>query len=128
MLTNFNWLLEVVPEVAEVVELVPEAVPQMGFLEMIPQLAMIGITFVALYFLMIRPQRKKDKAVKDMLAAIKVGDRVCTIGGIYGTILTLKEDTITIAVGAAKTQMVMARWAIRSVENVALENEAEPQV
>ena len=38
------------------------------------------------YFLLIRPQRKKDKKVKDMLAALKTGDRVCTIGGIYGTI------------------------------------------
>ena len=80
------------------------------------------------YFLLIRPQRKKDKAVKDMLAALKVSDRVCTIGGIYGTVVALKDDTVTIAVGAAKTQLVMARWAIRSVEDAPLENDSEALV
>jgi len=80
------------------------------------------------YFLMIRPQRKKDKKVKDMLSALKVGDRICTIGGIYGTVLQLKDDSVTLAVGAQKTQLVMARWSIRSVEDAAVENDAEPQV
>ena len=44
------------------------------------------LMFVIFYFMLIRPQRKKDKQVKEMLAALKHGDRVCTIGGIYGTI------------------------------------------
>ena len=86
------------------------------------------LIFVVFYFLLIRPQRKKDKAVKDMLAALKVSDRVCTIGGIYGTVVALKDDTVTIAVGAAKTQLVMARWAIRSVEDAPLENDSEALV
>lgn len=77
------------------------------------------------YFLLIRPQRKKDKAVKSMLSALKVGDRICTIGGIYGTIIAMKEDTITLAVGAEKNPVVMARWAIRSVEDAPLENDSE---
>ena len=85
---------------------------------------MVGI----FYFLLIRPQRKKDKKVKDMLSSLKVGDRICTIGGIYGTIVSLKDDTVTLAVGSAKNQMVMARWAIRSVEDAPVENDAEPQV
>ena len=77
------------------------------------------------YFLLIRPQRKKDKQVKDMLAALKKGDRVCTIGGIYGTIEHIKDDTITLAVGKDHVNLVFARWAIRSVEEVAIENDAE---
>ena len=90
----------------------------------IMMVAMVAI----FYFLMIRPQRKKDKKVKDMLSALKVGDRICTIGGIYGTVLQLKDDSVTLAVGAQKTQLVMARWSIRSVEDAAVENDAEPQV
>ena len=75
-----------------------------------------------------RPQRKKDKKVKEMLGALKTGDRICTIGGIYGTIVAIKDDTVTLAVGSAKTQVVMARWAIRSVEDAPVENDSEPQV
>ena len=86
--------------------------------------AMIAI----FYFLLIRPQRKKDKQVKDMLSALKVGDRICTIGGLYGTIAALKDDTVTLTMGSLQNTIVIARWAIRSVENVALENDTEPQI
>ena len=77
------------------------------------------------YFLLIRPQRKKDKKVKDMLANLKVGDRITTIGGIYGTIRALKDDTVTLLVGKDNVEMMFARWAIRGVEEVSIENEGE---
>ena len=80
------------------------------------------------YFLIIRPQRKKDKAVKDMLSALKVGDRICTIGGIDGTVAALKDDTVTLTVGSSQNTVVFARWAVRSVENKAVENDADPAV
>ena len=96
-----------------------------GIVSMIVSLLPMILIFVVFYFFMIRPQKKKDKAVKDMLAALKKGDRVCTIGGIYGTIEHIKEDTITLAVGKDHVNLVFARWAIRSVEEVAIENDAE---
>ena len=83
------------------------------------------LMFVIFYFMLIRPQRKKDKQVKQMLDSLKPGDRVTTIGGIYGTIMGIKDDTITLAVGAARTEMVFARWAIRGVEEVTVENDGE---
>ena len=92
---------------------------------MLSMIIMIVVMVAVFYFLLIRPQRKKDKAVKDMLGSLKVGDRICTIGGIYGTIAALKEDTVTIAVGTQKVPMVLARWAIRSVEDAPLENDTE---
>lgn len=85
----------------------------------------IILMFVVFYFLLIRPQRKKDKKVKDMLAALKPGDRICTIGGIYGTITGIRDDTITLSVGRDNLSMVVARWAIRNVEDVQIENDAE---
>ena len=70
------------------------------------------LIFVVFWFMLIRPQRKKDKQVKEMLNNLKAGDRVCTIGGIYGTIIGIKDDTV-------------ARWGIRSVEEVSIENDAQ---
>ena len=73
------------------------------------------LIFVVFWFMLIRPQRKKDKQVKEMLNNLKAGDRICTIGGIYGTITGLKDDTVTLSVGKDNLSMVVARWAIRSV-------------
>jgi len=83
------------------------------------------LIFVVFWFLMIRPQRKKDKQVKEMLNNLKAGDRICTIGGIYGTITGIQDDTVKLAVGRENTSMVVARWAIRSVEEVQIENDAQ---
>lgn len=85
----------------------------------------IVLMIAVFYFLLIRPQKKKDKKVKEMLAALKPGDRITTIGGIYGTIVTIKDDTITLAIGSQRTEMVVARWAIRQVEEVTVENDGE---
>ncbi len=81
------------------------------------------VLIAVFYFLIIRPQQKRDKKVKEMLAALKVGDRITTIGGIYGRITNIKDDIFTIEVGADKVKLVIARWAIRSVEDSDVENE-----
>ena len=91
--------------------------------DMISMIIMILAMVAIFYFLMIRPQRKKDKAVKNMLAALKVGDRICTIGGFYGTIAALKEDTVTLKLGSLENTVVIARWAVRALENTPAENE-----
>ena len=102
---------------------------QAGAASLIPTLVMMVAMIAVFYFLLIRPQRKKDKAVKDMLGSLKVGDRICTIGGIYGTISALKEDTVTLKVGSQENTVVFARWAVRSVENVKTENDSQmPEV
>lgn len=83
------------------------------------------LIFVIFYFMLIRPQRKKDKEAKKMLDNLKVGDRICTIGGIYGTIVRIKDQVLTIEVGEQKTQMMIARWAVRNVEQLNVTNDAE---
>ena len=92
---------------------------------MLVQLLPMILIFVVFYFMLIRPQRKKDKEAKEMLKNLKVGDRICTIGGIYGTIVRIKDDVLTVEVGEAKTQLVFARWAIRNVEELSVSNDAE---
>ena len=92
---------------------------------MVIQLLPMILIFVIFYFMLIRPQRKKDKEAKKMLENLKVGDRICTIGGIYGTIVRIKDEVLTIEVGEQKTQLVFARWAIRNVEQLSVTNDAE---
>ena len=89
------------------------------------QLLPMILIVVVFYFLLIRPQRKKDKEAKQMLESLKVGDRICTIGGIYGTIVRIKDDVLTVEVGEQKAQLVFARWAIRNVEQLSVTNDAE---
>lgn len=88
---------------------------------MVPMLLILAV----FYFMMIRPQRKKDKQIKEMLNNLKVGDRICTIGGIYGTVSGLRDDTVYLKVGEQDTPMVIARWAVRNVEAVKVENEGD---
>ena len=126
----FDWLLGIQTALAEAGAVAPEAAAAAGeapgtaaaLIQMLLPMVLIVVVF---YFMLIRPQRKKDKKVKDMLSNLKVGDRICTIGGIYGTITGLREDTIVLSVGGKDTPIVLARWAIRNVEAVPVENEGE---
>ncbi len=77
------------------------------------------IIFAVFYFILIMPQRKKDKKMKEMLSALKVGDDVLTIGGILGKIISIKDETLTIEVGSDKTKIKIARWAVKSIERIA---------
>ena len=101
----------------------PEVSPVAALLSTFVPMVLIVVVF---WLFLIRPQRKKDKKVKEMLAALKKGDRVCTIGGIYGTIVNVRdENTVTLAIGPQETPVVFARWAIRNVEEITVENDGE---
>ena len=132
MLTNLSlYLAEAASGAATAVETTTSTAtgaPAAGAGDLITTLVMMVAMVAVFYFLLIRPQRKKDKAVKNMLAALKVGDRICTIGGLYGTVSALKDDTVTLTMGTLQNTIVIARWAVRSVENVATENDSEPQI
>ena len=69
------------------------------------------------YFMLIRPQKKKEKETKAMLDALKVGDTVTTIGGIIGKVLKVKDDKVCIEIGdrTSKHPMTLRRDAIASV-------------
>ncbi|MBR4910822.1 MAG: preprotein translocase subunit YajC [Clostridia bacterium] len=75
------------------------------------------VTFVPLilimYFLMIRPQRKKQKEEEMMRKNLQVGDEVLTIGGIYGRVVSLKEDSMVIESKSDHCKLTIARWALQ---------------
>ena len=124
-MTVLNQMLMGLSDAAAVTGEAAATTGSAGVAEMLSMILPLVLMFVVFYFLLIRPQKKKDKKVKDMLAALKNGDRVCTIGGIYGTITNIKDDTIELSVGRDNVKLVFARWAIRNVEEVAVENDSE---
>ena len=78
---------------------------------LMPMILILGV----FYFLIIMPQRKKDKKNKEMLSALKVGDEIVTIGGIYGKIVRIKDETFFIESTNDKTKVLIARWAVKEV-------------
>lgn len=82
----------------------------MSLLWMIPVYALL---FGALYFIMIRPQKKKQKEEQKMRENLQIGDEIVTIGGIYGRVISLKEDTMVIESKADRSKMTIARWALQ---------------
>jgi preprotein translocase subunit YajC len=68
-----------------------------------------------MYFVMIRPQQKRQKQWQQMLGSIKTGDKVTTAGGIRGIILSIKDDAIIIRVAPDNLKIEVAKSAIASV-------------
>lgn len=79
------------------------------------QLSPIILMFVIFYFLLIRPQQKRQRQVREMQAALSKGDKIVTIGGIHGTIDAIDEDTVVISCHNSK--LTFDRGAIREVQN-----------
>ena len=74
----------------------------------------LAVIFGAMYFIMIRPQRKKQKEEKKMRDNLQVGDEIVTIGGIYGRVISLKEDTIVIESASDHSKLTIASWALQT--------------
>ena len=81
-----------------------------GLMSFIPLILM----FVVLYFIMIRPQMKRQKEMKVMLEALAAGDEVITVGGILGKVTAVKDQYITVEIGAG-TEVQMQKGAVTSV-------------
>ena len=80
---------------------------------MIYMIFMIVLMVARMYFFIIRPQKKKEKAEKQMRENLQVGDEILTIGGIYGRVISLKEDSMVIESKSDHSKMTIARWAMQ---------------
>ncbi len=67
-----------------------------------------------MYFMLIRPQRKRTKEEKQLRESLQVGDEIVSIGGIYGRIISLKEETVVIESKSDHSKLTIARWAIQT--------------
>ena len=85
------------------------------------------VIMVALfYFMLIRPQKKKEKADRQLRASLQAGDKIVTIGGFTGRILSVKDDEVTFETGAAKTRLTVKKWAIQTREGPEAEAVEDP--
>ena len=85
---------------------------------------MLGLLGV-FYFLMIRPENKRKKEAEQMRSAIKVGDKITTIGGIVGTVVNVKADNIVIETSADQVRMELTKWAVSTNETATEAAQAE---
>ena len=93
-----------------------------GIMTFLPFVAIIAI----FYFLIIRPQNKKQKETQRMLSTLKKGDKVVTIGGIHGTIQSVREQSVVLKVDE-NTKIEFNRSAISGIVTAAKEKEEEKQ-
>lgn len=80
------------------------------------------VIIAVFYFLMIRPQKKKEKETKNMLDALRKGDQIVTIGGFFGKIVSVKDDYVTIKLGEATVKL--EKSAIKTVTKASNHDEA----
>jgi preprotein translocase subunit YajC len=78
-------------------------------------LPLLALFFVAMYFLMIAPQQRKQKKWQQMLSQLKSGDKVTTNGGIRGTVLSVKDDAVVLRVQPDGLKLEFVRSAIATV-------------
>ena len=83
-----------------------------GFAQLLPIVLIIAV----FYFLLIRPQQKRQKQLQETVASLKIGDRVITTGGIIGVITTVRETSFLIR-SADKTILEIARSAIADIDH-----------
>lgn len=89
---------------------------QPGGMSLLSMPLMLIIMFVLLYFMAIRPQKKRDRELKEMQESLQIGDEIVTGGGIVGIVVSVGEDTVVIETGGAKHKLRIKNWAI--TENV----------
>ena len=100
-----------------------EGASSSSLISFLPLVAIVAI----FYFLILRPQNKKQKETQKMLAALKKGDRVITIGGIHGVIQTIKENTVIVKVDET-TKLELNRSAISTVSSQTKEDKDDKKL
>lgn len=88
-------------------------------MEIMSSIGLMLLAFVAMYFMMIRPENKKKQALQEMRSQIQAGDVVLTIGGIMGTVCHVKEESLILEVGEDRVRLEVTKWAIstRATQN-----------
>ncbi len=99
----------------------PAANPLSSMTMLIPTILVI----VAFWFILIRPQRKKEKADAEMRKNVQIGDEIVSAGGIVGFIVKLEENTVVIETGRDRSMIRLRRWAISENLSAKEENDAK---
>lgn len=100
--------------------------PKAGGQDPMTFLIMMAVIFAIIYFLMILPQRKKQKETQNMLSNMKKGDKIVTIGGMLGTVGNVKETTVMVKISDA-TVVEFKKSAIATIVNDEKTEKTEPE-
>ena len=90
--------------------------------QLLPTVLSLGIALVLLYVILLRPQQKREKQAQQMRENVRVGDEICTAGGIVGIVLRVTDDTVVIETGSDRSKIRVKKWAIH--ENITQMEEA----
>ncbi|MBR5321325.1 MAG: preprotein translocase subunit YajC [Clostridia bacterium] len=74
------------------------------------------VVLAVMYFMLISPQKKREKKMQEMRNSLEIGDGVITAGGIVGRVINIKEDTLVIE--SASSKLRIKRWAVSEVEKL----------
>lgn len=88
---------------------------------LLPLVLLIGV----FYFLMIRPENKRKKEAEQMRSNLSVGDRITTIGGIVGTVVSIKDDKFVMETSADQVRIEFCKWALSTNETAEEKAKAE---
>lgn len=83
------------------------------FLSILIQIAPFVLLIGVFYFVLIRPQQKRDKETQKMRNSLQVGDEIITVGGIVGLVVNIKEDTVVLETGGDRSKIRIKRWAVQ---------------
>ena len=77
---------------------------------------MMVLMIAIFYFMLIRPENKRKKEAEQMRSSVKTGDKITTIGGIIGTVVSVKDEKFVMETGADQVRIELAKWAISTNE------------
>jgi preprotein translocase subunit YajC len=88
---------------------------------------MLVVMVAVFYFMLIRPENKRKKEAEQMRSSLKVGDKITTIGGIVGTVVSVKDDKFVIETSADQVRIEFAKWALSTNDSAAEAAKEEAQ-
>ena len=88
-------------------------------MDMTSTIIMMAVMVGIFYFLLIRPENKRKKEAEQMRSAVKVGDKITTIGGITGVVVSVKDEKFVMESGADQVRLELAKWAISTNDSAA---------
>lgn len=88
-----------------------------GLMTFTPLLSLV-VVFIIFYFMLIRPQKKRDKEIAKMRSNLQIGDEVVTRGGIVGIVVSIREDTLILETGNERSKIRILRGAVENCHTI----------
>lgn len=88
---------------------------------------MLVVMVAIFYFMLIRPEKKRKKEAEELRTSLKVGDQITTIGGIVGTVVSIKDEKFVIETSADQVRIELMKWALSTNDTAVANAKAEAE-